>query len=120
MTPMTPYVPFFVILGLGIILIFSFGSSIARKRKDYEVAWLKRGRRLSIPDNSFHIPLHDLQLCVSCEEVHLSDQCPKCGSQITMPLIRIVRSTRGLEFPIRKDKWAGNVIELPVANRSSS
>lgn len=115
---MSAYLPFFLIVGLACALLFGFGSSILKKKRDYDVEWLKRSRRISMPDNPFYLQVHELQLCVACESVHLTDRCPRCASDVSIPLVRVVRSTRGFEFPIWKDELPANVIELPLPSRS--
>ncbi len=112
---MAEYFPFFLVFGIITALLVIYSSCVAGRNKDHEVAWLKRSRRIRMPEDAFHMPAHDLQLCVSCECVHLADMCPRCGSEVVLPLSRVVKSTRGFEFPIKKDEKPDNVIQLPLA-----
>ena len=52
------------------------------------------------------------------EEVHADEVCPKCASEVCIPLRRIVRTTRGFEFPIKAGERPDNVIELRLAGRA--
>lgn len=100
--------------GVGLIAY----QIITRRAVDVELEAFKRSRKVWTPDDMFHTSMVNLQLCVSCEEIHTSISCPKCGSEVAIPLRRIVRSTIGLELPLKKSTKPDNVIELPVNTRA--
>jgi hypothetical protein len=114
---MESYIPVIFVMVIGSIGVW-LRRLIAEKKTDFELEWLKRSRRIRIPDESFHTSVFNLQLCVSCEEVHADEVCPKCASEVCIPLRRIVRTTRGFEFPIKVGEKPDNVIELRLAGRA--
>lgn len=114
---MESYIPVIFVLVIGSIGVW-LRRVLAEKKTDFELEWLKRSRRIRVPDDSFHTPVFNLQLCVSCEEVHADEVCPKCASEVCIPLGKIVRSTRGFEFPIKESDKLDNVIELRPAGRA--
>ena len=107
------YIPFMIVFVLGAFIPFLYVWSRSRKSEDLELESFKRGKRVWVPDETFHISIFDLQLCVSCERVHANDVCPRCGSEISLPLSRVVGSTQGLDFPIKRARTPSNVIQLP-------
>ncbi len=113
------YIPLTIICALGML---GFVAPIIAKRRsiDLELDQLKRNRKIRVPDDPFHISLFNLQLCVSCDEVHTGEMCPKCGSEIHIPLRKIVHSIRELEFPIKRTARTDNVIHLPIPNRAAN
>jgi|GEM_PF-2400301 len=109
------FVPVILVLVIGFIGVW-WHIFTAEKKADFELEWLKRTRKIRIPDQSFHTSVFNLQLCVACEEVHADEVCPKCASEVCIPLRRIVRSTRGVEFPIKTGEKPDNIIKLRMAN----
>ncbi len=91
---------------------------ITKRSVDFELDQFKRSRKIWVPDELFHTSLINLQLCVSCEEIHTSPVCPKCGSEVYIPLRRVVRSTIGLELPLKRGTKPDNVIKLPMNTRA--
>ena len=63
------YVPAIVILVIA--TLWFLAQYLAKKRAvDLEVVTLKRSRKIWVPVDAFHLPVFNLQLCVSCEAVH--------------------------------------------------
>ncbi len=115
---MNLYIPLIIIVALSILGIVT--PIIMKKRSiDLELDQFKRSRTIWTPDNAFHISLFNLQLCVSCDELHTGEVCPKCGSEVFIPLRKIVHSIREFEFPIMKTSKGDNVIQLPIPTRTA-
>ena len=106
-----PAIAIAFLLAVGI-----FAHYFAKRRSvDVEVDSLKRSRKIWVPDDTYHMSIFDLHLCVSCEGVHTTGTCPRCGSEMVIPLKRIVQSTTALELPVKRSTTPDNVIPLPIA-----
>jgi len=102
-----------------IVTVWILGRYFSKRYAvDVEVESLKRSRKIWLPDDTRHLSIFDLYLCVSCEVVHAAEVCPRCASAVVLPLNRVVQSTLALELPVKRAKTANNVIPLPLARPS--
>jgi hypothetical protein len=118
---MDVYIPFSIMALLMTIFLSLNLYFNSRKNEDIELKTFVQTRRILLPDNMVCVSIFDVQLCVSCESLHANEVCPKCGSEVNVPLSRVVGSTRRMDFPVRDGKGRNdNVIALPLASREGS